>query len=226
VQLQISRIFWMLELMAAIYLVWMAVELWRHAGIRPAVRRWVTIVLALASVSRGTYIMAIEHPGRRIIQMAPPEDPWSDVMTWVRQTPVDAHVLADPNHAFRHESSERILGQRDVLLEASKDTAVATYSRSIAHRVFERIQALGDFETLTTERARSLAERYDLDYLITEHRLDLPRVYENEQFNVYALQSTVDSQQSTVKSRQSTVGDGSQEPSQAKKPDSRLLTPD
>jgi hypothetical protein len=195
VQLQVSRIFWMLELLAAIYLVWFAME-GRPAGIRP-VPRWVTIVLALASLSRGAYIMTVEQPERRIIQRSFAENPWSDVMTWVRQTAVDAHVLADPNHAFRYDISERILGQRDVFLEASKDTAVATYSRAIAHRVFERIQALGDFEAMTSETARSLAKRYELDYLITERSLDLPRVYKNQQFNVYALQSTVVSRPST-----------------------------
>ncbi|HSL71341.1 MAG TPA: hypothetical protein VK864_13925, partial [Longimicrobiales bacterium] len=187
VQLQVSRVFWMLELLAAIYLIWLALERSPRAGLRPKIGRWVAIALALASFSRGAYIMVVEQSGRRIIRMSPPKDQWSDVMTWLRQTPVDAHVLADPNHAFRHESSVRILGQRDVLLEVSKDTAVATYSRSIAHRVLERIQAVGDFEMLTTEKARSLAERYDLDYVITEQPMDLPRVYQNEQFNVYAL---------------------------------------
>jgi hypothetical protein len=186
VQLQISRIFWMLELVAAVYLVWFAVARGAREPLR-STARWVTCVLALASLSRGAYIMLVEQPDRRIIQTLPVASQWSDVMDWVRQTPVDAHVLADPNHAFRYESSERILGQRDVLLEASKDTAVATYSRSIAHRVFERIQAVGDFETMTADAARSLAVRYDLDYLITERTLDLPRVYQNSQFNVYAL---------------------------------------
>jgi hypothetical protein len=191
VQLQVSRVFWMLELLAAVYLVWFAMESRLAPKLRPSAR-WVAIVLALASLARGTYIMTVEQPERRIIQMSPPENPWSDVMAWVRQTAVDAHVLADPNHAFRYDISERILGQRDTYLEGSKDTAVATYSRTIAHRVFERIQALGDFEALTSETARSLGQRYELDYLITERPLDLPRVYKNEQFNVYALQSTVE----------------------------------
>jgi hypothetical protein len=204
VQLQVSRVFWMLELLAAVYLVWFAMESRLAAKLRPSAR-WVAIVLALASLARGTYIMTVEQPERRIIQRSPPESPWSDVMAWMRQTAVNAHVLADPNHAFRYEISERILGQRDVFLEGSKDTAVATYSRTIAHRVFERIQALGDFEALTSETARSLARRYELDYLISERTLDLPRVYKNEQFNVYALQSTVDRRQSTVDRRQSTV---------------------
>lgn len=186
VQLQVSRIFWMLELLATIYVVWFSIERQRGEPVRPAAR-WVAIVLALASLSRGTYIMLVEQPDRRIIQRSPPDNQWSDVMSWIRRTPVDAHILADPNHAFRYESSERILGQRDVFLEVSKDTAVATYSRSIAHRVFERIQAVGDFDAMTAETARSLAARYNLDYLITERSLNLPRVYNNAQFNVYAL---------------------------------------
>jgi hypothetical protein len=188
VQLQVSRIFWMLELLAAVYLVWLAIELWPAQRVRPAAR-WVTVVLAVASVLRGGYIMLVEQPERSIFQRSFPDNEWSDVMRWVRQTAVDTHILADPNHAFLYGSSERILGQRDILLEASKDTAVATYSRSIAHQVFERIQAIGDFESLTPDTARSLAARYDLDYLITERSLDLPRVYRNDRFNVYALRN-------------------------------------
>jgi hypothetical protein len=68
-----------------------------------------------------------------------------------------------------------------------KDSAIAIYSRDVALRVVERAAALGDFTTLTPEHARSLARTYDLDYLVTEGRLDLPVKYENAQFRIYAL---------------------------------------
>jgi hypothetical protein len=40
---------------------------------------------------------------------------------------------------------------------------------------------------LTAERARLLTAKYDLDYVVTEGRLDLPMAYENRQFRIYSL---------------------------------------
>jgi len=190
VQLQVSRVFWMLELMASLYLIWMAIE-WAPKASRAApVRRWVTVAVALAAVSRGVYIMRVEQAGRSIIQVRVPEDQWTDVMRWLRNTPPQTHVLADPNHAFRYGTSERVLGERDVLLEGSKDTALAIYSRAAAHRVLERIEAVGDFDALQPETIRALAARYDLDYMISERSMALPRVYENGRFKVYVLKDS------------------------------------
>ena len=76
---------------------------------------------------------------------------------------------------------------RDVFLEDVKDSAIAIYSRDVAQRVVERAAAIGDFPTMTADRARELAMKYDLNYLVTEGRLDLPVAYENSQFRIYAL---------------------------------------
>ena len=62
------------------------------------------------------------------------------------------------------------------------------YSRDIALRVDERVTAIGDFATLTPDRARALARRYDLDYLVIDRRLPMPEAYRNSQFYVYRLQ--------------------------------------
>ena len=187
VQLQVSRVFWMVEVMTALYLIWFAMESVDPGAPLAAGRRWVTVLVALLAIARGVYIMEVERPERRVIQMTAPADPWTDVMGWLDRTPVDTHVLADPNHAFEHESSARVLGRRDLFLEASKDTALAIYSRDVALRVLERIEALGAFADLTPERARQIALRYDLDYLITERPMVLPEAYANERFKVYAL---------------------------------------
>jgi hypothetical protein len=40
---------------------------------------------------------------------------------------------------------------------------------------------------MTTDRARELAVRYDLDYLVTVGVLPLPEAYRNGQFRVYSL---------------------------------------
>jgi hypothetical protein len=68
-----------------------------------------------------------------------------------------------------------------------KDSAIAIYSRDVAQRVVERSAALSDFTAVTPARARALAAKYDLDYLVTEGRLELPVVYENSQFRIYSL---------------------------------------
>ena len=81
----------------------------------------------------------------------------------------------------------RVAAARDVLLEDDKDAAIAMYSRAIAERVVDRRRALADFPSMTAARARSVAERYDLNYLVTEATLPLPEVYRNSRFRIYAL---------------------------------------
>jgi len=49
------------------------------------------------------------------------------------------------------------------------------------------VSDVGDFERLNAERARFLAGRYAIDFLITERRLDLPIANETGRFVVYAL---------------------------------------
>jgi hypothetical protein len=69
-----------------------------------------------------------------------------------------------------------------------KDSAVAMYARAIALRVSERGAALADFDALDAPRIRGLAQRYDLNYLVTEVRgLPLPTAYSNDRFVVYHL---------------------------------------
>ena len=81
----------------------------------------------------------------------------------------------------------RVAAQRDVYLEADKDSAIAMYTRSIAERVASRVRDLGDFARLTPEEARALAAAYDIDCLVSRADLDLPLVYANDRFRVYEL---------------------------------------
>ena len=66
-----------------------------------------------------------------------------------------------------------------------------------AHRVrrqaLER-SAVDDFMALTPEKARSLAMRYDLDYLVTATEMPLPEAYRNSRFHVYALRDAASAQ--------------------------------
>lgn len=147
------------------------------------------VLILLASAARGTYILTVERPGRALVEPALVDDAWQDVGLWAaRFTPTDAHLLVDPDHDWKFGHSLRITARRDVLLEGVKDRAVAMYSRDIAVRVDERTRAVGNFATLTPERARALARRYDLDYLVTDRRLAMPEAYRNARFYVYRLQ--------------------------------------
>jgi len=188
VQLQISRMFWMLDLWATVYLIWALVD--GPRGRRAVSRAIVVGVLAVASLGRGLYATYVEGErrpwGPSFATLGAPASSWSDVMQWLRETPAGSNVLADPGHAWRYGTSVRVSG-RDVYLEEVKDAAIALYSRNVAMRVAERTQALGDFATLSEARARALATRYDLDYLVTVRSLDLPLKYQAGPFHVYEL---------------------------------------
>lgn len=189
VQLQTSRVLWHVEWLATAYLVWLLVEApWgpRRWGSRPRALA-LLVLFGLAAAARGAYVLTIEHD-RPLVEVGLTRSPWQRVTTWAsRETALDAHFLVDPGHAFKFDSSFRVAAGRDVMIEAVKDAAMATYARDVALRVTERLDAIGDFAALDAHKARTLAERYDLDYLISEHVLDLPRVHEEAPFIVYAL---------------------------------------
>ena len=179
VQLQISRVFWLVDVLATVYVL----SLIRSERAMRAVAG----VLVAVSVARGAYVMLVERPDRELFALHLPESDWTDAMAWLATEPLDAHVLADPGHSWKYGTSVRVSAQRDVFLEDVKDSAIAIYSRDVAARVVERMRAIGDFGGLTAERAMQLADRYDLNYLVTEAELPLPVAYRNERFRVYSL---------------------------------------
>ncbi len=182
-QLQTSRVFWMLDFLAAMYLAWLFAEAPRSITVRRAA---VAIAIA-AAVGRGAFVWGAEHAGNPIARVGFPKDNWTDAMQWISKTPPDTHVLADPGHAWKYGSSVRVTGERDVYLEEVKDLALALYSRDVAVEALRRIADARGFDSFSPEELRALAARYDLDYLVAEHNVDLPVVYRNEQFRVYSL---------------------------------------
>jgi hypothetical protein len=54
-------------------------------------------------------------------------------------------------------------------------------------RTRDRLHAIGPFDQLTSERARDLAHRYDLTYLIGEQSLPLPVVFTSGRLRIYEL---------------------------------------
>jgi hypothetical protein len=187
VQLQTSRVLWQIEALAIVYLVWALCEApW--GAVAPRRRQLAAVVvLALLSTARGAYILRVEHD-HALLRAGLPQTAWQRAADWIRgNTPPDAHVLADPDHAHRYGVSFRIAGQRDVFLERAKDAAIAIYSRPLAMQIVERREALGDFNDLTPDELAILDRRYDLDYLITEQRLPLPLARSEGPLNIYRL---------------------------------------
>jgi hypothetical protein len=188
-QLQISRVFWLIDFVTLMYGVALLAELSRQPRARVSLRIGLAAVLAL-SIARGAYVMLFEYADRRIFQVSLPASDWTDAMRWLAAQPVDVHVLADPGHAVLYGSSVRVAARRDVVLEDSKDTALALYSRDLALRVGERRARLTDFEQLSPERAAALSREYAVDYLVTAGApLSFPVAYSNRTFRIYDVRS-------------------------------------
>jgi hypothetical protein len=187
VQLQTSRLFWMLDVLATVYLVWAVAE---GTSTGAAVLRKsaaISVVIVLLSAARGMYISFVEFPDRRIVAVDVQNADWRNAMAWARTTSPGSGWLADPAHATLYGSSVRAIGQRDVLLETTKDSALAMYARSIAMRVDDRRRALETTRWDTPEGARALAQRYNLDYLVTHRTVDLPIAYRAGSITIYSL---------------------------------------
>jgi hypothetical protein len=184
VQLQIPRIFWMLDFVGTIYVVWIFAE-----GTAPTERRarLTAAVITLVSLARGSYVMLVKFPERPVAQLDIADTDWGRAMAWARTTPEGSGWMADPMHAIKYGTSLRVAGQRDVFVEAVKDTAIGMYERRIAIRTRDRLADVADFDGLTPHRARSLGARYGLDYLVTERALELPLAFESGTMRIYKL---------------------------------------
>lgn len=178
VQMQIPRVFWLVELVAFVVIA----RSLSH-------RRWAAAVaaaLVVVSVARGATVLFGEKGGI-LARLDFPADDWTAAMRWLRSQPAGVHVIADPGHAWRYGSSVRVTAERDVFHEDVKDAALAMYDRDVAIRVVERRALTTDFSAKTSDELTALAREYDLDYLVSDERLDLPVVYENTTFRIYGL---------------------------------------
>ncbi len=184
VQLQTPRIFWMLDFLAIVYATWAIAE-----GASARVRRaqWATLVIGMASLSRSAYIKFLRFPERPIAELGIADTDWGRVMAWARATPRDSGWIAHPSHAFMYGTSLRVAGERDVFVEGVKDVAIGMYDRDVAMRTRQRLSEVQSFEAMTPRRARDLASRYGLDFLVTEQTLDLPMAYSSGPLRVYRL---------------------------------------
>jgi len=184
VQLQVNRVFWLLDAIALIYVAWWLVD--DLAGRRKAAVVITAVAVALACV-RGVYILY--DTGRAFARVDLPADDWTDAMRWIRSQPPDLLVLADPGHAWKYGTSVRVAALHDTVLEQSKDSAMAMYDRAIALRISDRASALSDFGAFTEELFRTVGRRFGASLLVVERPPDLtlPRVYQNARFAIYDL---------------------------------------
>jgi hypothetical protein len=184
VQLQVNRVFWLLDAITLVYLAWWLVD-------DLATRRKIGAVILAALVAlacvRGAYILY--DTGRAFARVDLPADDWTDAMRWVRSQPSDLMVLADPGHAWKYGTSVRVAALHDTVLEYGKDSAMAMYDREIGSRISDRAIALAGFDRLTEEQFKALARRYRVHLLVLERQRDLtlPRLYENARFVIYDL---------------------------------------
>lgn len=186
VQMQITRVFWVLDFAAIAYACWWLMDDAFRA--RPRVRQAIVGLALAASLARGGFLLS--H-NRQFLAVDLPDSPWTDAMRWLKGQPADLYVLADPIHTFRYGVSVRVAAQKDTLVERAKDTALAMYDRRIAMQVADRLSAVRDFNRTSAKDFRTIAEHYALDVLIVEKDhpmpLDLPELYRNDQFVIYRL---------------------------------------
>ena len=198
-QLQTSRVFWVIDLLRrASASTWLLAEggpaprhavpaAVRHRPWRPAL---VALVLLVVSAARGFYIMRVEHPERPFVQAALEDTDWVRVGPMDRHAHrrSDTHVLADPDHDWKFGHSVRITARRDVLVEGVKDAALSLYDRDVAMRVQDRESRRSAISRRSMPRqARALARRFDLDLLLIDRDLPLPELHRDGRFRVYRL---------------------------------------
>jgi hypothetical protein len=192
VQLQITRVFWILDFVAIASIAWWLTQSRTMAKIAIG-------VCLVGSIARGYYLLEVDPAsapgattgtqGRRLVTIDLPDTQWMDAMRWLSNQPTDWHVLADPDHAWKYGISVRVGASRDTLLESVKDSAIAIYDRNIAMRVAERARLTTEYDQMSEARLRMLDEKYDLDVVVVTagRALNLPLLYRNAAFAIFDL---------------------------------------
>ena len=184
IQLQPARMFWMLDLLATIYIVWAIAEGRRDPGTRRA--SVAAVALVVLSLARGAYVMHVEFPERPLFEREVSGD-WGRIAAWVRSTPQNSSWLADPLHAALYGTSLRMAAARDVFVEGTKDAAIGMYDRDVAVRTRDRLQRVALFTEMSADQLRDVGRDYQLDYLISEAELPMPLIYQSGLIRVYRL---------------------------------------
>ena len=187
VQMQVTRVFWLIDCLGTVYLVWILAE--GTATSQALQKRAAIAAMAIVAVSaaRGLYSCVVQFPDRRIVSIDIQHADWRDAMAWARTTDPGSGWLADPHHAALYGSTVRAAGHRDVIIDQLKDPAIAMYDREVAMRLAERERSLAEFAWDTPAGARALASRYALDYLVIDRPLDLPLAHQSGSLFIYRI---------------------------------------
>jgi hypothetical protein len=188
VQLQLSRVFWLLDFFLALLGAWLLID-------SPFVRRsgWIPraaiAAAALLAVGRGLYTLNDAGATRGPVQIHLKADDWTEAMTWINAQPADWMVLAHPDHAWLYGPSVRVAASRDVVVESVKDSAISMYDRDVAMRTAERLAAVSPYDTLDAARARAIGAKYGASVVVAEtaRPIDLPLLHRNATFSVYDI---------------------------------------
>ncbi len=186
VQLQVNRVFWLLDVVVWLHVAWWLMD---DVAAVPSWRRAVVGALLVAAVcGRGFYVLKVDGD-RPLVRVGLEDTEWTRALFWLRGQPPDLHVLADPGHAWKYGASVRVGALRDTVLEQSKDSALSIYDRAIAMRVGDRGASLRDFETIDAAGARALGARFGAHVLVLDRtrEIDLPVLFENAGFRIYDL---------------------------------------
>lgn len=186
VQMQVTRVFWLLDFITAAYLAWWLAD--DALGGRRSRRLAAIALLAALSIGRG-YYLAARQEGRQLLAPNFPRSEWIGAMEWLRARPSSLYVLADPGHAWKYGVSVRLAAEKDTLIEAGKDTALAIYDRNVAMKIADRLAAAADFDHLSASGARALRARYGLDVVVVDaaRQIELPELFRNRGFVIYDL---------------------------------------
>jgi hypothetical protein len=185
VQMQVTRVFWLMDFLGTVYLVWAVAE-----GPGPAVGRRAAVAAAVVlalSAGRGLYSGFVEFRDRPVVALDIQHPDWRDAMGWAQATDKASAWLADPHHAALYGSTVRAAGHRDVLIDLLKDPAIAMYDRTVAMRLADRERALAALAWDTPDGARALARRYGLDYLVIDRELNLPLAHRSGSLFIYRI---------------------------------------
>lgn len=189
VQLQISRVFWLMDFFLAIVAAWFLIDRARPEWFRKAV----VAAILLLSIGRGIFTLLKDpRDSRAPVQINLQANDWTETMAWLRGQPADWLILAHPDHAWLYGTSVRVAANRDVVVESVKDSAISMYDRTVAMRTAERLAALPAYDEMTALEATALGRRYGAAVVVTEtaHPLDLPLLHRNSTFAVYDLRGT------------------------------------
>ena len=185
IQLQVSRVFWLLDALAAAYFVWWLVDdlAWRRRGLRIAV----VAALGLVSAGRGYYVLRLQA-NRPLATIDLPAGGWREAMAWLRARPESWHVFADPAHGWLMGSSVRVAALKDTWLELSKDSAMALYDRRAAMRGMERRAAIPE-PWITDAAVQALDDKYHFDVFVINEEIALnrPVLFRSQNIVVYDL---------------------------------------